>query len=127
MYADDTHLTYADNDICSLEASLNQDLLNISNWLIANKLTLNRTKTEFMLIGSRQKLNNLSVLPDLEINGTQLNRVNFTKSLYVLIGENLTWSNHINAISKKISSGIGSMKRKVTVFLLQLYIISIMG
>ena len=111
MYADDTHLTYADNDICSLEASLNQDLLNINNWLIANKLTLNRTKTEFMLIGSRQKLNSLSVLPDLEINGTQLNRVDFTKSLGVLIDENLTWSNHINAISKKISSGIGSMKR----------------
>ena len=100
MYADDTHLTYADNDICSLEASLNQDLLNINNWLIANKLTLNMTKTEFMLIGSRQKLNSLSVLPDLEINGTQLNRVDFTKSLGVLIDENLTWSNHINAISK---------------------------
>ena len=55
MYADDTHLTYADNDICSLEASLNQDLLNINNWLIANKSTLNMTKTEFMLIRSRQK------------------------------------------------------------------------
>ena len=68
MYADDTHLTYADNDICSLEASLNQDLLNINNWLIANKLTLNMIKTEFMLLGSRQKLNSLSVLPDLEIN-----------------------------------------------------------
>ena len=64
------------------------------------------TKTEFMLIGSRQKLNSLSVLPDLEINGTQLNRVKFTKSLGVLIDENLTWSNHINAISKRISSGI---------------------
>ena len=58
------------------------------------------TKTEFMLIGSRQKLNSLSVLP-----------VNFTKSLGVLIDENLTWSNHINAISKKISSGIGSIKQ----------------
>ena len=57
MYADDTHLTYADNDICSIEASLNQDLSNINRWLIANKLTLNMTKTEFMLIGSRQKFN----------------------------------------------------------------------
>ena len=111
MYADDTHLTYADNDICSIEASLNQDLSNINRWLIANKLTLNMTKTEFMLIGSRQKLSSLAVLPALEINGTQLNRVNFTKSLGVLIDENLTWSNHINAISKKISSGIGSIKR----------------
>ena len=86
MYADDTHLTYADNDICSIETSLNQDLSNINRWLIANKLTLNMTKTEFMLIGSRQTLNSLSAFPVLEINGTQLNRVNFG----VLIDENLT-------------------------------------
>ena len=111
MYADDTHLTYADDDICYIEASLNQDLSNINRWLIANKLTLNMTKTEFMLIGSRQKLNSPSAVPALEINGIQLNRVNFTKSLGVLIDENLTWSNHINAITKKISSGIGSIKR----------------
>ena len=69
------------------------------------------TKTEFMLIGSRQKLNSLSAIPALEINRTQLNRVNSTKSLGVLIDENLTWSNHINAKTKKISSGIGSIKR----------------
>ena len=56
------------------------------------------TKTEFMSIGSRQKLNSLSVLPNLEISGTQSNRVDFTKSLGVLIDENLTWSNHIKAI-----------------------------
>jgi len=65
-----------------------------------------------MLIGSRQKLNSQAVVPALEINGTQLNRVNVTMSLGVLIDENLTWSNHINALSKKISSGIGSTKRK---------------
>ena len=67
--------------------------------------------TEFMLIGSRQKLNSLSVLSGLEINATQLNRVNFIKSLGVLIDKNLTKSNHINAISKRISSGIGFIKR----------------
>ena len=72
MYADDTHLTYADKGIFSIEASLNQDLSNINRWLIANKLTLNMTKTEFMLIGSTQKLNSLSTIPALEINGTQL-------------------------------------------------------
>ena len=69
MYADDTHLTYADNDICSIEASLNQDLSNINHWLIANKLTHSMTKTEFMLIESRQKLNSISAIPALEING----------------------------------------------------------
>ena len=34
------------------------------------------------------------------------------KSLGVLIDENLTWSNHINAITKKVSSGIGSINNK---------------
>ena len=108
MYADDTHLRYADNDICSIEASLNHDLSNMNRWLIANKLTLNRTKTDFML--KLIKIS-LAVLPALEINGTKLKRVNVTKSLGVLIDENRTRSNHINALSKKISSGIGSSKR----------------
>ena len=67
MYADDMHITYADKD-------LNKGLLNISKWLIANKLTLNMTKTEFMLIGSRQKLNALTASPVLSINGTPVTR-----------------------------------------------------
>ena len=53
MYADDTHQTYAD----IIHSCLNEDLLTISRWLISNKLTLNMAKTEFMLIGSGQKLN----------------------------------------------------------------------
>ena len=57
MDADDTHITYADKDLNIIQSCLNEDLLNISKWLIANKLTLNMTKNEFMLIGSRQKLN----------------------------------------------------------------------
>lgn len=52
MYTDDTHLTYADKGVNIIQSCLNEDLLNISKWLIANKLTLNMTKTEFMLIGS---------------------------------------------------------------------------
>ena len=111
LYADDTHLTYSDKDVYSIQESLNRDLLNINQWLIANKLTLNLTKTEFMLIGSRQKLKNLPISRTLEINGTQISRVDVTKSLGVLIDEHLTWSNHIDSISKKISSGTGAIKR----------------
>ena len=55
MYADDTHLTFASNDITHLERGLNEDLAKVNEWLIANKLTLKKSKTEFMLIGSRQR------------------------------------------------------------------------
>ena len=45
MYADDTYLTYADNNVGSIESSLSEGLLNVNTWLNANKLTLNMTKT----------------------------------------------------------------------------------
>jgi len=52
LYADDTYLSYSNGNIYSVQSSLNEDLLNINRWLTANKLMLNLTKTEFMLIGS---------------------------------------------------------------------------
>lgn len=50
MYADDTHLTFASNNVAHLEEYMNDDLTKITEWLAANKLTLNKSKTEFMLI-----------------------------------------------------------------------------
>ena len=56
MYADDTHLTYASNDIDYIDHHFNEDLAKVSEWLVANRLTLTQSKTEFMLIGSRQRI-----------------------------------------------------------------------
>ena len=90
MYAKDTHVTYSNGNIHSIQSSLNEDLLNINHWLIANKLTFNMTTTEFMLIGSRQRLNNLPSLPSLKINNVLIKHAPSTKSLGALIDENLT-------------------------------------
>ena len=111
MYADDTNLAYSGSDINTIQFHLNEDLENINEWLISNKLTLNMTKTEYMLIGSRQRLSTLSDNPSFEINGIPLDRVSTTKSLGVLLDENLTWSSHINKMTKRIASGIGAIKR----------------
>ena len=56
MYADDTSLTFASTDVNHLNNCLNYDLSKAYTWLSANKLTLNLTKTEFMLIASRQEV-----------------------------------------------------------------------
>ena len=49
MYPDYTHLTYADKDVNIIQSCLNEDLLNISKWLIANKLTLNRWFSRYVI------------------------------------------------------------------------------
>ena len=85
MYADDTSLTLASADVQDANDCLNYDLNKVYTWLSANKLTLNLTKTEFMLIASRQKLSNLSDCPSLTINNMIVEQVPSTKSLGVYI------------------------------------------
>ena len=104
MFADDTHLTYADNDIAKIELNLTNDLESIREWLIVNKLTLNMSKTEFMVIGSRQRLYTFDNAPVLTIEGAPIKQVKSTKSLGLHIDEHLSWSVHVDAISKKIAS-----------------------
>ena len=47
----------------------------------SNKLTLNTATTEFMLIGSTQKLSTLSSQPELSIDNVPIEKVTSVKSL----------------------------------------------
>jgi hypothetical protein len=68
LFADDTNLTAAGETIEEIELVMNNDLLRIKEWLLANKLSLNVAKTEFLLIfGSHYKLNNLDSQPSVNI------------------------------------------------------------
>jgi hypothetical protein len=69
MYADDTNLTACSDEIYNLQAILNSDLNNIHQWIVANKLTLNVGKTEYMIIGTQQKLKKFS--SESEVNTEQ--------------------------------------------------------
>ena len=111
MYADDTHLTFAAKTVSNIDSNLNEDLSRVNNWLTANKLTLNTSKTEFMMIGSRQRLNTFDTPPSLEIDGAPVSQVTFTKSLGVYIDQNLSWNVHVNNLCKTIAAGIGVIKR----------------
>ena len=69
------------------------------------------TKTEFMFIGSRQRLSTLTDSPTITINDNQVSQVTTAKSLGVTIDNKLDWSNHIDKLTKKVASGIGAIKR----------------
>ena len=111
MYADDTHITFASNNTQSINTVLNEDLARVEKWLTANKLTLNASKTEFMLIGSRQRLSTFHNPPSLIIDGAPITQVTSTKSLGVHIDQTLSWNVHVETLCKKIASGIGALKR----------------
>ena len=59
-FADDTNLTFSAVDLSILQTEMSNDLNRIFNWLSSNKLTLNILKTDFMVIGSRQRIATLA-------------------------------------------------------------------
>ena len=111
MYADDTHITFAGSDLHLIQSSLYHDLENLNKWLVSNRLTLKTSKTEFMLIGSRQRLNTLSDTLKLSIYNILIEQVSSVKSLEVYIDETLTWYFHIDKLCKRIASAIAAIKR----------------
>jgi hypothetical protein len=87
-YADDTTLTGSFNSLkCKPELysdNINSELALVSDWLLANKLSLNIGKTKFMVFHQPQKI----VQPiTLSINGIQLDRVDSFTFLGLTIDE----------------------------------------
>ena len=64
-----------------------------------------------MLIGSRQRIATVTESLDLSINGVSLEKVNCSKCLGVELDEFLSWDSHITSVCKKVSSGIGVIKK----------------
>ena len=96
MYADDTQITPTAETVDELENILNYDVENLKEWLCANKLSVNETKTEFITIASSYRLKQLVPEPNIRLGSNILKRVSKAKLLGVLVDEKLSWECHIN-------------------------------
>ena len=110
MFADDTSLTAVGKTLNEAEEIANKGLKNVKVWLSSNKLSLNIAKTEYILIGSRPKINSMDVQPTVKIDTCPIKRVKCPKVLGVEI-DNLNWEKHIEYMASKVSSGIGALKK----------------
>ena len=109
MYADDTNIFYSGKSLTDIENSLNSDLTTLSNWLSVNKLSLNLNKTHSMLFTLNNRLKNYK--PNIKINDTEIESLNSTTFLGVVIDQNFTWSKHISHLANKISKAVGIIKK----------------
>ena len=84
--------------VIEVEDKLNTDLGNLQQWLMANKLTLIKVKTEYMIIGSRQKLTNIVRDREIKLGGTGIKIVKQSKTLGIIIENQLLWNKQIDVI-----------------------------
>ena len=86
-YADDTHLSSAMSYPNDINVELIPEFVKIC--LEANKLSLNISKTEYMVTGTEQMLTHMGSIPKIIIGSSYLQRVVKTKSLGLIIDDNL--------------------------------------
>ena len=108
-FADDTYLLNSNHSPKQLQKQLNLDLRFLCNWLKANKISLNASKTELLIFRHPNKRVNFEF--KIKIDGKKLIPSKYVKYLGVLIDSHLNWSYHINSLSSKLSRAIGMLAK----------------
>ena len=109
LFADDTNLFYSHGNVSSLMSLINSELSMLNGWFQANKLSVNISKTNYIIFKARQRKKIFDF--NLKINNKEINRVNEVCFLGVILDENLSWKAHISHVAHKVSKSIGIIYR----------------
>jgi hypothetical protein len=109
MFADDTNFFIKGNDVAKMEQEFNVEIVKIVTWLKANRLSLNIKKTHTMIFSGNRYVRNRN--NNINIDGVLIETVIVTTFLGVTIDNQLSWKDHINNVSNKVSKCIGIIKK----------------
>ena len=109
LFADDTTIFKTNKNLNYLKQTVASDMLRLTDWFRANKLSLNLNKTNCILFKypGCQANDNFGLV----VGGERLSTVRQTKFLGLLIDEKLNWVDHVKHISNKITSGLYMLNR----------------
>ena len=89
---------------------MNYDLKGITHWLNANRISLNISKTEFVVFRSPRKIIDFDI--KIKVNGQRIYQSSYIKYLGVYLDEHLSWKPHIHELRKKLNRS-NSMLSKI--------------
>ena len=107
LFADDTNIFFSDNDLSTLQDTVCKELSVLSKWFAANKLSLNASKTNYIVFNSC----NRNYAFDIRVDGQVIKQASHVKFLGVYIDSNLSWENHISHVCNQVSKGVGILCR----------------
>ena len=112
MYTDDTSLDKAFRTSQELKEEMIPAFSEVCKWLKNNKLSLNTVRTEFMIIGTLQRLNQLDSSPELTpyaivVDGQEVRRVKTVKYLGMIVHGKLVWDQQVDHISSRFTRNTG--------------------
>jgi hypothetical protein len=104
MFADDSTIHAADEDIQTVNEQLQEGMKTVIEWTKCNNMVLNPTKTKSMLLATRQK-HQLHPGPlTVHANDTVIEEVCEHELLGIQLDNKFSWQSHIDNLCKRISN-----------------------
>ena len=106
LHADYTNMFDSGKDLDKLIDNINSELNNICDWYNDNKLSLNASKTHFMIWAPRATA--IDLLKPLVICGHEIDEVCNAKFLGIVLDDRLNWKSHIRYKKMKLAKQLVS-------------------
>ena len=103
LFADDTAIFLSKKYLNELEDTINIELVKVSQWLIANKLSLNLKKSNAILFRTKNDSNTPKI--NLKLNGVPIAEVPSAKYLGLILDQKLSYEEHIKHVDSKLIKG----------------------
>ena len=108
-FADDTNLLNASSNPKCLQKQLNIDLKLLYKWLLANKISLNCSKTEIIFF--RKPGQNINFNFNIKINGNKIHPSDYIKYLGIYLDYDLSGRHQCFVLGKKLNRSIGMLSK----------------
>ena len=108
-FAGDTNLLFGNKCPSQITCIMNNELKLLPDWLRANKLSSNESKTKILIFRPRRKLN--ITVPNTKLNNFILTPEKTVTYLGIEIDENLSWNKQIEILAKKPSRANGILSK----------------
>merc|ERR1712179_865067 len=106
QFADDSTITYSTDNLDLTEKTIKDEFEKVLEWLAANKLIINLSKTQLMVFTNIPRTHTVSIT----VNNQTIEEVAETKFLGVILDNKLSWDAHIKQISQKMSKSVSILK-----------------
>ena len=108
-FADDTNILFSHKSLKKINKCINHDQSQIVQWLRANRISLNASKTEIILFHPKTKA--ITKHLNFRISGQKINIVKQTKYQGIYLDKHLTWNFQLDQIKSKLSRSCGLLAK----------------
>lgn len=106
LFADDAALVNIHDRSDNIQELIREDMQPILAFFAARKMSLNASKTKFMIVRSRRQ--NVFIPPTIQLTESiTIESASSFKYLGLTIHENLTWNDHLSCVERKVAGANG--------------------